>query len=407
MEESRLIRARARDNCSATASPVIPFGIEEMMLSFGRNYVPRLVSTLRTPAMLIDVEKLQNNCKKMQDRCKHMNVALRPHMKAVKTREVGCFMTNGSRQRIVVSNMAEAKFYADGGFDDILLAAPITQNKLESARELMSQLDAFHVTTDNMTVLNAIARTPPADGKRWSVVLKLNVGSARCGVEPSDPAALQLARAINDSTNIKFAGVYAYCGHCYDYSRPDEISKAAARVKNKTTAFAKRLESENIECPIVGVFTTPACTFATCDMTGVTEVHPGSFAFNEFDVVRTGACSEEDIAVSVLTTVVGHYPKTGHMIIDAGWTAISVHKGDDDVGFGRFIGAPELRVTKIYQEVAKVESISGHLNFQKYPIGSTIRLLPFMSYAVAVLHPVHYAVNGDLVVDEWMPVKGW
>ena len=95
-------------------------------------------------------------------------------------REVGCFMTNGSRQRIVVSNMAEAKFYADGGFDDILLAAPITQNKLESARELMSQLDAFHVTTDNMTVLNAIARTPPADGKRWSVVLKLNVGSARC-----------------------------------------------------------------------------------------------------------------------------------------------------------------------------------------------------------------------------------
>lgn len=98
-------------------------------------------------------------------------------------------------------------------------------------------------------------------------------------------------------------------------------------------------------------------------MTGVTEVHPGSFAFNgmvacisvsflealllsaflEFDVVRTGACSESDIAVSVLATVVGHYPKTGHMIIDCGWTAVSLHKGDDDTGFGRFIGAPELR----------------------------------------------------------------
>lgn len=78
----------------------------------------------------------------------------------------------------------------------------------------------------------------------WYYVIKRTCISG--GVEPSDPAALQLARAINDSTNIKFAGVYAYCGHCYDYSRPDEISKAAARVKNKTTAFAKRSETQLI-----------------------------------------------------------------------------------------------------------------------------------------------------------------
>lgn len=79
-----------------------------------------------------------------------------------------------------MSSMAEAYFYADGGFDDIALATPISPNKLDAARELMSRLEAFHVTSDNMTVIDAIAKTAPPSGKRWSVLLKLNVGSARC-----------------------------------------------------------------------------------------------------------------------------------------------------------------------------------------------------------------------------------
>merc|ERR1712167_240377 len=99
-----------------------------------------------------------------------LGTVLRPHMKTHKTLEGGVLATGGSKRRIVVSSLAEAEFYANGGFDDILYAVPITGDKLPQAARLTARLDAFHVLVDHEAQVDELLKQPaPADGKRWSV----------------------------------------------------------------------------------------------------------------------------------------------------------------------------------------------------------------------------------------------
>lgn len=89
-------------------------------------------------------------------------------------------MTGGSRKQITVSTLAEATFFADGGFDDIVYAVPISLPKMNAVRELTARLEAFHIVTDSMDVLKEITKLEPPSGKQWSVLLILDVGYNRC-----------------------------------------------------------------------------------------------------------------------------------------------------------------------------------------------------------------------------------
>merc|ERR1719353_1906224 len=101
-------------------------------------------------------------------RARALGVELRPHVKTHKTLEGGAIATGGTKKRIVVSTLAEAHFFADGGFDDIVYAVPITPDKLDEAAGLAARLEAFHVTVDHRVQVEALlARAAPAEGRRW------------------------------------------------------------------------------------------------------------------------------------------------------------------------------------------------------------------------------------------------
>ncbi|NWH88872.1 DSD1 dehydratase, partial [Aegithalos caudatus] len=131
--------------------------------------------------------------------------------------EGAALATGGSRRGIVVSTLAEARFFAAGGFDDILYAFPVPRWRLAECSELAQRLQAFQVLLDSPQGLEMLLQNPLPDGKRWLVWLKLDCGNGRAGIRPSDPEAVALARAIAQGSPelVTLVGVYAHCGNTY------------------------------------------------------------------------------------------------------------------------------------------------------------------------------------------------
>ncbi|NXB94392.1 DSD1 dehydratase, partial [Vidua chalybeata] len=125
--------------------------------------------------------------------------------------------TGGSRRGIVVSTLAEARFFAAGGFDDILYAFPVPRWRLAECSALAQRLQEFQVLLDSPQGLEMLLQNPLPGGKRWLVWLKLDCGNGRAGIRPADPGALALARAIAQGSPelVTLVGVYAHCGNTY------------------------------------------------------------------------------------------------------------------------------------------------------------------------------------------------
>ncbi|NXO01435.1 DSD1 dehydratase, partial [Rhinopomastus cyanomelas] len=139
--------------------------------------------------------------------------------------------TGGSCRGIVVSTLAEAQFFAAGGFDDILYAYPFPEARLDDCVALAQQLQSFQILLDTHKSLTLLQQHPLANNKRWLVWLKLDCGNGRAGLCPTDPEAMTLARAIAEEApdKVTLVGVYAHCGNtygCHDVPDVQAIARA-------------------------------------------------------------------------------------------------------------------------------------------------------------------------------------
>lgn len=200
------------------------------------------ISTLSTPALVLDVDKVKRNAQRMIERCQNLGVQLRPHVKTHKTLECADIMTGGSRRCIVVSTLAEACFYADHGFDDILYAYSLPFDKVERCAALSERLDLFQVLLDHPDALDQLKKRPLRDGRLWHVWLKLDCGNGRAGVLHSDPEALRLAQAIAKTEGVELTGVYAHCGNSYNCRGVEQIQAVAQETTNLTLQFMEKIE---------------------------------------------------------------------------------------------------------------------------------------------------------------------
>ncbi|XP_051879474.1 D-threo-3-hydroxyaspartate dehydratase isoform X1 [Pristis pectinata] len=366
------------------------------------------VQQLFTPAFTVDIKKVKSNARKMSERCQTLGVQLRPHMKTHKTLECADIMTGGSRRCIAVSTLAEAHFYADNGFDDILYAYPLPVDKVGACAELAEGLEMFHVLVDNEVAVMELKKRRLRDEKSWLVWLKLDCNNGRAGVQPEDSMALLLAKSIADSEGMELAGVYAHCGNSYEATGVKEIQAVAQETTTATLKFVEKLEKAGVRCPRSSIGSTPSCSHPVSDMERLNELHPGNYIFYDVQQLMIGSCQMDDIAVRVLTRVIGHYPHRNQLLVDCGWTGLSLHSlGKLPTGFALVEGHPELKLVGMTQEHGKIESISGRLDFDKFPLGSLISLIPYHACATAAMHPVYYVHSEGKIIAEWRPTRGW
>src|SRR3954468_19763824 len=176
-----------------------------------------------TPAFLVDRAVVQRNCDRMRRKALDSKVLFRPHMKTHKTLEVGRMQHGGSLGAITVSTLAEAEFFADGGFGDITYAVPIAPEKLARAASLASKIERLNILIDSEVALRAVEEFHAANGIVFDVFLKIDCGYHRAGVDPNDPDSVRLAMAIANSPAVHFQGLLTHAGHSYNASGVDEI----------------------------------------------------------------------------------------------------------------------------------------------------------------------------------------
>ncbi|NWU85808.1 DSD1 dehydratase, partial [Onychorhynchus coronatus] len=156
--------------------------------------------------------------------------------------EGAALATGGSRRGIVVSTLAEGRFFAAGGFDDILYAFPVPEWRLPECSALAQRLQAFQLLVDSPRGLALLLQNPLPGGKRWLVWLKLDCGNGRAGIRPTDPEALALARSIARGSPevVTLVGVYAHCGNTYGCRDIPAVQAIARDTTNAVLAFVTR-----------------------------------------------------------------------------------------------------------------------------------------------------------------------
>lgn len=364
----------------------------------------RQMLDVSTPALLLHREVLQRNCDRMRAKARESGVFFRPHVKTHKSVEVGRIQHGGHAGPITVSTLAEAESFARDGFRDITYAFPIAPEKLARAAELAQRIDRLNLLVDNELTLRAIEQ----HGGLFDAFLKVDCGYHRAGVDPDSPDSVRLAVAMAKSDHIRFQGLLTHAGHSYNARDVEEIRRIAAEESASLSRFRALLADAGLGDTVRSIGSTPTLSvverFSDCD-----EVRPGNYVFYDAFQATIGSCSREDVAVSVLTTVVGSYPERGSMIIDAGALALSKDSGPDHVepGFGYGIVCDlelnplPMRIVALSQEHGKVATAAT------VPVGTRLRILPNHSCLTAAMFDAYQVIDRGRIVDQWRPVRGW
>lgn len=367
-----------------------------------------LLPDVATPAFLVDRSIVRRNCDAMREKARASGVAFRPHVKTHKSVEIGRMQHGGQTGPITVSTLAEAELFARDGFRDITYAVPIAPAKLARAAELASRIDRLSVLIDSERALQAIEAFGASHGVAFDVFLKVDCGYHRAGVDPANPDSARLAIALGRSEHVRFQGLLTHAGHSYNARDREEVARIAAEEAASLTRFRALLAAEGLGETLRSVGSTPTASvvsaFTECD-----EVRPGNYVFYDAFQATLGSCSLDDVAVSVLTTVVGSYPERNALIVDAGALAMSKDTSPDHLiphcGFGivcdEDLRPLPARLIALSQEHGKIETQA------RIPVGTRLRILPNHSCLTAAMFEKYTVVDDGQVVDEWKPAHGW
>lgn len=370
---------------------------------------------LPTPCAVVDLDRVEANCARMQARAAGWGVRLRPHVKTHKCPELARLQVRDGFQGITVSTLAEAEAFAAAGFRDILYAVPVAPQKVPRAVALSRQVDALHLIVDSPAPLDVLSRACAAAGRPGSVFVEVDCGDGRTGVDPLSRGAVSLAARIHQDPHLTLTGVLTHGGQSYGVHGAEAIRAIAETERAVMAAFADRLRDEGLPVLVVSAGSTPGCVHAA-GWAGVTELRPGNYVFFDQFQATIGSCAADAVALSVLATVVSSRPSRNQVVLDAGALALSKDPGARHVRRGASygalftadLGAPiaGTRLVSLSQEHGVVRTASPAVA-EALPVGTRLRVLPNHACLVAGLHPELVVARGDAVVDRWRPVKGW
>jgi D-serine deaminase-like pyridoxal phosphate-dependent protein len=370
---------------------------------------------LPTPCALVDLEVLGRNVTAMATVARRLGVALRPHVKTHKCFEAAHLQVAGQAGGITVSTLAEARRFAAAGFGDITYAVPIAPARLSEAVDLVKAGVRLGLLVDQEAALAEVERAAAASGARLGVWLEVDCGAHRSGVDPERDSSFGLAASAAGSSQVELRGILTHAGHAYACRNREETLAVARQERDVMAAFATRLRNAGVSVPEVSIGSTPTMAVID-DLTGISEIRPGNYVFHDAFQVAIGSCLLEDCAFSVLATVIGCYPESGRVVVDAGALALSKDAGpvhvDAACGYGIVRdprGGPppaSMRLVSLTQEhgVVRVEPAAAAVDF---PIGTLLRIIPNHSCLAAACFDRFSVLENGVVVDEWRPVRGW
>ena len=372
------------------------------------------LADLETPCLLLDKGRLQSNLARFQAIADRHNVMLRPHLKTLKSIEAAR-MAVGADGAITVSTLAETEAFAAAGYRDILYGVGMAPNKLGRVHRIQQETGArILLVTDSTVLAEAAGAFAKSHRAHFHFLLEIDCGDKRGGLPADSPHLLAVAEALQ-SGGATVAGVLSHAGHSYGASERAQVEAIAEEERASAVFAAGRLRASRHEAGIVSIGSTPTVAYAK-DLTGITEVRAGVYMPFDLDQMSRGLCSHDDLALSVLTTVIGHNREAMRILVDAGGLAlskdISAQAFMPGAGYGLVADAETLApldglaVNAASQEHGKIDVVDAAW-FEKLPVGAQVRVLPNHACFTAAAYPGYQLLEDGALGGRWGRVNGW
>jgi D-serine deaminase-like pyridoxal phosphate-dependent protein len=367
---------------------------------------------IETPALVVDRARLERNLARMRAQLAALGVPLRPHVKTAKSVDVVRRAVDGQPGGITVSTLREAEYFLEAGFTDILYAIGIVPSKLPRLAALRRRGADVTIILDSAEMARAAARQGEALGTVFPALIEVDTDGGRAGVAPNDPRLVEIGRILDEGSGTELRGVMTHAGRSYGCRSPEALRAHSEQERAGAVAAAEALREAGLPAPVVSVGSTPTALFAG-RLDGVTEVRAGVYMFMDLVMADLGVCAEEEIALSVLATVIGHRRDLGYLLVDAGGLAMSKDSGPAgerpsygsvwDAATGRPLG---LSLASTNQEHGLVPA--SEADFERLPIGSQVRIAPNHACMTAAAHERYHVVDGGTeVLAVWERCNGW
>ncbi|MEE4175835.1 MAG: alanine racemase [Xanthomonadales bacterium] len=352
------------------------------------------------PTLLLDPHRCRKNLCGMLRRAREAGVTLRPHCKTHQSRIVGHWLRNEGVDRITVSSLRMAEYFADDGWEDILVAFPYNPGEADRFSALADRC-RLGVLLDNP---EAIAGLTGRAGPPLDYYVDIDAGYGRTGIPAASIDRVEaLMASAKRVPGLAFRGFYCHPGNTYKHEAVKDRQSILATALGALAQLKRHFSSER---PTVLVGDTPGCSGAR-GFPGADEITPGNFVFYDLFQASLGTCSEDDIAVAMACPVVGRYPERGEIVIHGG----SVHFSRDslDVGgqavYGKLAAADgagwrpiqePLYLTALSQEHGMLRLPRARLD--RVRIGDLVHVLPVHSCLTAAAMGA-YRSTEDEVID--------
>ena len=305
---------------------------------------------------------------------------------------------------ICCAKLGEAEVFADAGIEDIRLPYPLHPVNADRVFALADRVTLSFIV-DDLAIAQVWSDVARRKGRTLDVLVKVDVGFHRCGIDPASADAASVVRNIAGLPGLRFHGLLSHAGHAYSATCDAELKSIAATEAELLRDLARR---SGVDCTEISVGATPTARFSLTE-NGVTEIRPGNYAYFDRTQVGLGAADFADCALTVLARVVSH-PAPERLIFDSGSKALT---SDGARGFASSGGygvvlqalegtmiAADLLIERLSEEHATVRATSGGTPLRT---GDLVRIIPNHSCVVSNLVDNVWLVDGDQVVRQ-LPV---
>ncbi|MBI4194098.1 MAG: DSD1 family PLP-dependent enzyme [Betaproteobacteria bacterium] len=346
-----------------------------------------------TPGLILDLDAFERNLARLNESLAGKRVMVRPHAKSHKCPRIALRQIALGAVGVCCQKVSEAQALVEGGVNDVLIANEVVGAPKLKLLTALAQRARVAVCADNAENVTALAAAARAAAVRLDVLVEINVGANRCGVEPG-AAAVALACRIAASPNLRFAGLQAYQGAAQHLRKVEERRAAIEAAVAKVVQTKSALKAAGIACDKVTGAGTGTYLFEAASAV-YDEIQPGSYIFMDVDYAKNewteSGIPRFEHSLFVWTTVMSR-PAPGRAVVDAGLKASSV-----DSGMPRVADAPGVEYVKASDEHG-VLSLNGAAD---YRVGDKLKLIPGHCDPTVNLYDCFVCVRDGRVEDLW------
>lgn len=333
------------------------------------------------------------NIQRMRDAAKRNTLRLRPHTKTHKSPLIAKWQLDHGAVGICCAKLGEAEVFADAGFKDIRLPYPINPS---NADRVLALLDRTHLSfiVDHPAVAKQWSDCMTRAGKEVDILVKVDVGFHRCGIDPDSRDVLTIIKEIAALKGLRFKGLLSHAGQTYHAHSEDELRIMADAEAQTIGDLAERCRKHGVPVEEVSAGATPPARFSI-EQQAFTEFRPGNYVYYDRTQVALGAATMDDCALSVLVTVVSK-PAKNRIVLDSGSKTLTndgARGFTPAPGFGAIVGHDNLLIERLSEEHATVK-VTGTTPLEP---GDRVRIIPNHSCVVSNLVDQAWLIDGESI----------